>query len=111
VKISHRQSPRLRTGAIVSAAVCDVARLEVDVLSVRTGLITERLLATAHAAGREVHAWTIADPDVMGHLIDRGSMGSSRTTQRQRSPFAADRDGLPLWQRFVSSLQGRLSRR
>ena len=75
VEIAYRENGRLRTGAIVSAAIGDVTRLEVDVLSVRTGLITDLLLYRAHTAGREVHAWTVDDPGEMGRLFDRGVDG------------------------------------
>lgn len=111
VEIGQRQNPRLRTGAIVSAAVGDVARLEVDVLSVRTGLITELLLERAHAAVRELHAWTIDDPVVMGRLIDQGVDGIITNDPAAAVAVRSEREALPVWQRLVLSLRSRLSRR
>ena len=111
VQIAHSQNPRLRTGRIVSAAVGDVTRLDVDVLSVRTGMITDALLSRAHAAGREVHAWTIDDPVVMGELIDRGVDGIITNEPALALAVRSQRSALPVWQRLALSLQSRLSRR
>jgi glycerophosphoryl diester phosphodiesterase len=110
VEAAHSRNPRLRTGAIISAAVGDVALLEVDVLSVRTALVTDGLLEAARAAGREVHAWTIDDPDVMCGLIDRGVNGVITNDPAMALSVRASRQRLPSWQRIVLSLQTRLSR-
>ncbi len=109
VAAAHRENPRLRTGAIVSAAVGDVTRLDVDVLSIRTGLITDVLLERAHAAGREVHAWTIDDPAVMGRLIDRGVDGIITNDPATALAVRSEREELPVWQRLVLSVQSRLA--
>jgi glycerophosphoryl diester phosphodiesterase len=111
VEIAKQRNPRLRTGAIVSAAVGDVTRLKVDVLSVRTGLITDALLERAHRAGREVHAWTIDDPAVIGRLIDRGVDGIITNDPAAAVAVRSQREALPIWQRLVLSLQSRLSQR
>jgi glycerophosphoryl diester phosphodiesterase len=111
VEIAKRQNPRLRTGAIVSAAVGDVTRLEVEVLSIRTGLITDVLLERARGAGREVHAWTIDDPAVMGRLIDRGVDGIITNDPAAAVAVRSEREALPIWQRLVLRLQSRLSPR
>jgi glycerophosphoryl diester phosphodiesterase len=111
VEAAHRHDPQLRTGAIVSAAVGDIARLDVAVLSVRTSLVTDALLDDAHAAGREVHAWTIDDPAVMARLIDRGVDGIITNEPALALSVRSERQELPAWQRLVLNLESRLAGR
>lgn len=53
---------------------------DVDCLQLPVGfrglpVITRKLLDAAHAAGRQVHAWTINDPVAMARLLDLGVDG------------------------------------
>jgi glycerophosphoryl diester phosphodiesterase len=64
--------PRLKTGHIVTAAVGDVVRTEADFLSLNSARATASLVRRAHAAGKEVHVWTVNEPDVMLRMIERG---------------------------------------
>lgn len=64
--------PRLKTGHIVTAAVGDVVRTDADFLSLNSARATASLVRRAHAAGKEVHVWTVNQPDVMLRMIERG---------------------------------------
>jgi glycerophosphoryl diester phosphodiesterase len=108
---ARHRDPRLRTGAIISAAVGNIARLDVAVLSVRTGLITDLLLDDAHTAGREVHVWTIDDPAVMARLIDRGIDGIITNEPALALKVRSERQELPTWQRLALNLQSRIAGR
>jgi glycerophosphoryl diester phosphodiesterase len=64
--------PRLRTGHIVTAAVGNVLRTEADFLSLSAARATPSLIRRAHAAGKEVHVWTVNEPELMLRMIERG---------------------------------------
>ena len=65
--------PQLATGHIVTAAVGDVVRTEADFLSLGSAQATGALIRRAHAAGKEVHVWTVNKPEVMLRMIERGA--------------------------------------
>ncbi len=52
---------------------CDCVQLPPRLGSVP--IITPRLVAAVHTSGRQVHAWTVDDPDVMHALLDIGVDG------------------------------------
>ncbi len=64
--------PRLPTGHIVTAAVGDVLRSEADFLSLNAARASTSLVRKAHAAGKDVHVWTVNEPQVMLRMIERG---------------------------------------
>ncbi len=64
--------PRLVTGHIVTAAVGNVVRTEADFVSLNAARATPSLVRRAHAAGKDVHVWTVNQPEVMLRMIERG---------------------------------------
>ena len=55
-------NPNIRTGYILPAAYGEYYRNdEIDVISIRSGFITESLVTLAHEEGKSVHAWTVND--------------------------------------------------
>jgi glycerophosphoryl diester phosphodiesterase len=66
------RNPRVKTAAIITYALGDVNRLDVDALSVHTKFIDNRLLREAKTQGKPVYAWTVDDPHQMLALIERG---------------------------------------
>jgi glycerophosphoryl diester phosphodiesterase len=64
--------PRLATGHIVTAAVGNVLRTEADFLSLSSAQASASLVRRAHRAGKQVHVWTVNQPEVMLRMIERG---------------------------------------
>ena len=63
---------RIQVGHIVSAAIGDVAKLDVDLLSILHQHVTPSLVRSVHRAGKEIHAWTVNDRQRMSALVDLG---------------------------------------
>ena len=64
--------PGLRTGHIITASVGNVLRTEADFLSLNSAQATPSLVRRAHRAGKDVHVWTVNEPEVMLRMIERG---------------------------------------
>ena len=53
-------NPEIRTGYIISAAYGNFYSDEfIDLISIRSSFVTERMIESAHEAGKAVHAWTV----------------------------------------------------
>ena len=64
--------PSIRTGCVISQSIGEVTALNVDFLSVSSRLATPGLIGAAHAAGKEIHVWTVDKPRQMARFIDLG---------------------------------------
>jgi glycerophosphoryl diester phosphodiesterase len=64
--------PELKTGFIVFRAVGDLARVEVDFLSVSAANATSRLVRDLRRRGRGLHVWTVDDPQNALAMIELG---------------------------------------
>ena len=66
---------------------------------------------SAHARGREVHAWTVDDPAEMSRLIDGGIDGLITNDPTAALAIRTERLKLPAWKRIALSVRSRLERR
>lgn len=62
-------------GLGVSRPLRKVDALQIPMRAGRVRVLTSRHVAAAHRAGRQVHVWTINDPDTMRELLDMGVDG------------------------------------
>ena len=69
---ARRVNPRLKTAAIVTLAIGDIDRLDVDALSVNARNLSNRLIRAARAQHKDLYAWTVDDPKQMISLMERG---------------------------------------
>ena len=63
---------RLQVGHIVTVAIGDAAKLDVEFLSVNQEKVTPGYVRSLHRAGKEVHVWTVNDRQRMSALVDFG---------------------------------------
>lgn len=68
-------APRWPFGALASWALRGADCLQVPVAHGRVSVVDARTVTAAHAAGRQVHVWTINDPLEMARLLDLGVDG------------------------------------
>jgi len=110
----HRCNPRISTAAIVTLAIGDIDRLEVDALSVNYKSLSNRLIRAARARHKDVYAWTVDDPRQMIKLIERGVSNIVTNVPdvlvRLRAEFAglSDIERRLLAARYLLGLEGEL---
>lgn len=72
LSVVRRESPSLKTGAILTSLGDDVGTLAVDVLSVVPDLVTVPLILRARQCGMSVHVWTVDDEREAERLMALG---------------------------------------
>ncbi|MHC4399601.1 MAG: glycerophosphodiester phosphodiesterase family protein [Planctomycetota bacterium] len=72
LQTAKQSNDRLEIGFIVFRSVGDLTKLDVDFLSLNADHVTDALVSRVHGQGKEVHVWTVNDPDKMLEVIDLG---------------------------------------
>jgi glycerophosphoryl diester phosphodiesterase len=65
-------APEIRIGWIVTDAIGDVGRLDLDLLSMRRDQVTKKRVHANRAAGLATHVWTVDDENTMVRMIGFG---------------------------------------
>lgn len=65
----------IESGLPTAALSARFARLSIRCTQVPAQLAGRRFVRRAHAAGLQVHVWTVNDPEVMASMLDRGADG------------------------------------
>jgi glycerophosphoryl diester phosphodiesterase len=63
---------RLQVGHIVTVSIGNVAKLDVDFVSLNQEKVTSGYVRSLHRAGKQVHVWTVNDRQRMSALVDLG---------------------------------------
>ncbi|WP_345764767.1 glycerophosphodiester phosphodiesterase family protein [Diaminobutyricibacter sp. McL0608] len=66
---------KLGISPLVRRSLAGLVATQVPERSGRFRVVTRRTVAAIHAAGREVHVWTVNDPEDMNRLLDLGVDG------------------------------------
>jgi hypothetical protein len=65
-------APEIRIGQIVTVAVGDVTKLDVDLLSMSLDQVTPARVRANRKAGLATHVWTVNQPADMARMLDYG---------------------------------------
>ena len=98
---AKRHNPRLTVVALVTYAVGDPGRLDVDGLSVNTKVLTDRLIRAERRRGKLLYAWTVDDPGTMVRLIERGVGGLVTNAPEEAIRIRRERATLSYAQRRI----------
>ncbi len=98
---AKRHNPRLTTVALVTYAVGDPNRLDVEGLSVNTQVLTDRLIGAVRRRGKLLYAWTVDDPGAMLRLIERGVGGLVTNAPEEAIRIRRERSTLGIAQRRI----------
>lgn len=67
--------PNWRAGILAATALGDLAGLDGDFAAVRAEMANPGLIASVHAAGKDLYVWTVNDPLQMSKMISMGVDG------------------------------------
>ena len=65
-------NPDLKTGFIIAKSIGNMFRVDTDILSLASGIVTADVIAAARKGKKEVHVWTVNRPDNMSYFINLG---------------------------------------
>ncbi|WP_372996758.1 glycerophosphodiester phosphodiesterase [Marinobacter sp.] len=68
----REQSPEVQTALLAQFIIGPVWREQQDILGLRFNRVTSAAVARAHQNGRELHVWTVNQPEDMERFIDMG---------------------------------------
>ncbi|MEA3434709.1 MAG: glycerophosphodiester phosphodiesterase [Campylobacterota bacterium] len=67
--------PKLETGILLSKAIGDISKMDVDFLAINMGIMQTNFVRRAHKVGKKVYIWTANDPVSMTSMISLGVDG------------------------------------
>jgi glycerophosphoryl diester phosphodiesterase len=101
----RRLAPEVRTGLLVSAAPRNELYADVDVLLLNSAHASAAAVRRAHATGKEVHAWTVREPEAMLRMVERGVDNVVTTDPARLVRLLRERERLSSGQRIALALR------
>lgn len=75
VKKVRALRPELETGILLSKAIGNISKMDVDFLAINMGMMKTNFVRRAHKVGKKVYIWTANDPVSMTSMISLGVDG------------------------------------
>ena len=75
VKKARALRPDWETGLLLSKAIGNISKMDVDFLAINMGMMKPNFVRRAHKAGKKVYIWTANDPVSMTSMISLGVDG------------------------------------
>jgi len=75
VKKARALRPEWTTGLLLSKAIGDISKMDVDFLAINMSMMKPNFVKRAHKAGKKVYIWTANDPVSMTSMISLGVDG------------------------------------
>ncbi len=75
IKKARALRPDWETGILLSKAIGDISKMDVDFLAINMGMMKSNFVKRAHKAGKKVYIWTANDPVSMTSMISLGVDG------------------------------------
>jgi glycerophosphoryl diester phosphodiesterase len=72
LKQVEKLNPGLKTGFIIAKSIGNMFRVDLDFLSLASGMVNADVVAAARKRKMEVHVWTVNRPDRMSYFISLG---------------------------------------
>ncbi|MCF1710883.1 hypothetical protein L0V05_18905 [Tabrizicola sp. J26] len=101
--------PGWRTGVRAIWPMGDLSGLDVDFLALNSGQVTMKRIWRAKSAGKEIYAWPADRPLIITRVIEQGVNGVVTADPALASQIAEAHGGLPLTDRLLLWLAGRLN--
>lgn len=103
VQKMKRMRPDWTVGLLSATAIGDLSKMNADFLAVSTSMASAGFVRRAHAAGKEVFAWTVNDPVTMSQVISKGVDGVITDEPEMARRVLAERAEMSTTERLLIS--------
>ena len=101
VKKARALRPDWETGLLLSKAIGDISKMDVDFLAINMGMMKPNFVRRAHKVGKKVYIWTANDPVSMTSMISLGVDGVITDEPKMGQNVLAQRSELGTIERLL----------